>query len=298
MFYIFIAFFAPIFNALASAIESKLSNNTFKHQTTMIFYISMMNWVFLPICLLFGMPTLPTPTALICYLGLAMIDVIYLYPLYTSLKVIDNSIVSALFSLGQITIPLMSFLFLGEVLSIEQYIGFIIIILSSIALSVKGKKIPKLSKAFYYMVLVSLLKSGYFILEKYVLIEDENWINMVIYPNIISGLLPFTFFFVKKWRRNIIKNFPIYRSKFKIFAINEFLCYLELVAQVYGMSGLSPVVSASIGATFPIFMLLFCYIGLKKFNIPLNEKISREQLIKKIFCFIYIILGVILVVGR
>ena len=152
MFYIFIAFFAPIFNALASTIESRLSNNVFKHQTTMMFYISMMNWVFLPLCFLFGAPTAPTPTALFCYLGLAMIDVLYLYPLYTSMKVIDNSIVAALFSLGQITIPLMSFLFLGEILNLEQYIGFTIIIMASVALSIKGTRIPKLSRAFYYMV--------------------------------------------------------------------------------------------------------------------------------------------------
>ena len=285
-------------SALATAIESRLSNGTFKHQTTMIFYISLMNWVFLPLCFIFGLPSIPSEKAMLCYFGLAMIDIIYLYPFYTAMKVIDNSIVGALFSLGQITIPVMSFLFLGEVLSLEQYIGFTIIIMSSVALSIKGTKIPKLSKAFYYMVFASLLRAGYVILEKYVLIDDGNWINMVIYPNIISGLIPFSFLFVRKWRRDIVKTFPPYYNKFKVFALNEFICYLELVAQVYGMSGLSPVVSAAIGATMPMFMLVFCYIGLKKFNIPLNEKITIQQLNKKIFCFILILLGVVLVVNH
>ena len=298
MFFIFIAFFAPILSALATAIESRLSNGIFKHQTTMIFYVSLMNWVFLPLCFVFGLPSIPSEKAMLCYFGLAMIDVIYLYPFYTAMKVIDNSIVGALFSLGQITIPVMSFLFLGEVLSLEQYIGFTIIIMSSVALSIKGTKIPKLSKAFYYMVFASLLRAGYVILEKYVLIDDGNWINMVIYPNIISGLIPFGFLFVRKWRRDIVRNFPPYYSKFKIFALNEFICYLELVAQVYGMSGLSPVVSAAIGATMPMFMLGFCYLALKRFNIPLNEKITIQQLNKKIFCFILILLGVVLVVNH
>ena len=298
MFYLVVAFFSPIFGALATAIESRLSNNVFKHQTTMIFYISLMSWVFLPLCLIFGTPSIPTQKAMFCYLGLAMIDVIYLYPFYTAMKVIDNSIVAALFSLGQITIPIMSFLFLGEILNLEQYIGFIIIIMSSVALSIKGTKIPKLSKAFYYMVFASLLRSGYVVLEKYVLIEDENWINMVVYPNIISGLIPFSFLFVRKWRRDIAKNLPPYYNKFKIFVLNEFICYLGLLAQVYGMSGLSPVVSAAVGATMPMFLLSFCYIGLKKFNIPLNEKITKQQLVKKIFCFVLILLGVVLVVNH
>ncbi|MDY2830256.1 MAG: EamA family transporter [Alphaproteobacteria bacterium] len=296
MFYILVAFFSPIFGALTNTIESKLSNNIFKHQTTMIFYISLMNWVFLPLCLFFGTPSIPSQKAMLCYLGVAMVDIIYLYPFYTAMKVIDNSIVAALFSLGQITIPLMSFLFLGEILNLEQYIGFTIIIMSSVALSIKGTRIPKLSKAFYYMVFASLLRSGYIILEKYTLIEDENWINMVIYPSILSGILPLSFLFVRKWRKDIIKNFPPYYNKFKIFAINEFICYLELVTEIYGISGLSPVVSAAISATLPMFMLGFCYIGLKKFNIPLNEKITRQQLIKKIFCFVLILLGVVLVV--
>lgn len=296
MLFILIAFLAPAFGATACIIESRLSNCTFKRQTTMIFYISLMNCVFLPLVFVFGMPSMPTWQSLLCYTGLALIDVLYLYPFYTALKVIDSSIVAALFSLGQITIPLMSFLFLGEVLSLTQYIGFIVIIMASVALSIKGTRIPKLSRAFYYMVFASLLRAIYAILEKYVLIEDSNWVNMVVYPNLISGLIPFLFFFHKKWRRDIVKNFPPYLDKFKIFAVNEFICFLEVVAQVYGMSGLSPVVSSSIGATEPIFLLGFCYFMLKKYNIPLNEKISTQVLMKKLFCFVLIILGVILVV--
>ena len=186
MFFILIAFLAPAFSAIACIIESRLSNCTFKRQTTMIFYISLMNCVFLPLVFLFGMPSVTTWQALLCYIGLALIDVLYLYPFYTALKVIDSSIVAALFSLGQITIPLMSFLFLGEILNLSQYIGFIVIIMASVALSIKGTRIPKLSRAFYYMVLASLLRAVYAILEKYVLIDDGNWVNMAVYPCLIS----------------------------------------------------------------------------------------------------------------
>lgn len=296
MYFIWIAFLAPIFGGAACIIESKLSNHSFKHQTTMIFYISLMNCVFLPLILLLGRPSVPSDVQMMCYFGLAAIDVIYLYPFYTAMKVIDTSIVAALFALGQITIPLMSYLFLGEVLTLVQYIGFTVIIMASVALSVKGTKIPKLNKAFYFMLFASLLKAGYYILEKYVLTIDGNWINMVVYPNLISGLMPFAFLLVPVWRKDIFKHFPPYLNKFKMFAINEFLCFLMLAAQVYGMSGLSPVESASIGGTEPIFMLVMSYFLLKQFNIKLNEKITHRILMKKVFCFVLITLGVILVV--
>ena len=69
-----------------------------------------------------------------------------------------------------------------------------------------------------------------------------------------------------------------------------------MVCTVYGLSGISAVASTSIAATQPIFMLGISYYLLKFWNVPLNEKISLQVLEKKIFCFVLIILGVVLVV--
>ena len=296
MFFLLAAFGSPLFYAFAVIIESQLSNRTFKHQTTMIFYISLMNAVFVPLVMFLGWPSVPSTAAIVCYVLLAFLDIVYLYPYYTAMKVIDTSIVAALFSLGQITIPVMTYLWLDERLSLTQYIGFAIIIMSSIALSIKGTKIPKLNRAFYYMVGASLLRAFYVVLEKYVLIEDGNWINMVIYPNLISGFMPFVFLLVGNWRKDIVRNFPPYLHRFKIFAVNEFLCFLGLAYGVYGLSGLSPVVSTSIGATQPIFMLGLSYFILKHFGLPLKEKLTARIIMKKLYCFVLIILGVVLVV--
>lgn len=82
------------------------------------------------------------------YFLLAFIDVAYLYPYYKAMKVIDTSIVSALFSLGQITIPIMTYLFLDERLRESQYAGFLLIIAASIVLSINDFKMPKLNRAF------------------------------------------------------------------------------------------------------------------------------------------------------
>ena len=169
---LFIAFLSPMFYATAVLIESLLSNYTFKHQTTMIFYISMMNCVFLPLLLLFGMPTFPPQEVWGYYLILSLIDVGYLYPYYSAMKVIDTSIVSALFALGQVIVPILSYFILRDVLSLHQYIGFMIIIMASIALSIKGNKIPKLNRAFYYMLLSSFMLSSRIIFVKLVIKEE------------------------------------------------------------------------------------------------------------------------------
>ncbi len=295
-FYIFIAILSPFFDAIAIIIESLLSNNTFKRQTTMIFYVSLMDAVFIPLVFIFGMPTIPSFECLWIYLILGIFDIVYLYPYYTAMKVIDTSIVAALFSLGQIIVPILSFFVLDEVLNLHQYIGFMIIILSSVALSIKGAKIPKLSRAFWWMVMSSLAVSCRVVIVKGVMNVDNNWINMIVYPCFISGMLPFIFLLFKKSRKDIIRNFPPYLQKFKIFALNELLCFLGMVCSIYGLSVLSPVVSSGISSLQPIFLLAACYFLSTCYCFTFKEKITPKILMKKMFCFILIILGVILVV--
>ena len=272
------AFGMPIFAAMAVIIESHLSNRTFKHPTTMVFYVSISNALFLPLLLFLGTPTMPSPEVWGCYLILAAIYIGYLYPYYLAMKVIDPSIVAALFALGQVSVPLLSYFWLGDKLDFAQYVGFAVIILSSVALSIKGRKIPKLNRAFYYMVLASLLVAFAEVLKKYTLIEDLSWINLAIFPGAISGMI------------------PPYLKKCRLFVVNEFICFLGMVCGVYALSGLSPVTLISVNATQPIFMLAFAYLLLKKFGVPLMEKISPQVILKKMFCFILIILGVMLVI--
>lgn len=295
MFILFVALLAPFFSSFANIIECKLSNNIFKHPATMIFYISLMNCLFMPLLLFFGIPTLPAPGAVPFYFLLAFIDVAYLYPYYKAMKVIDMSIVSALFSLGQITIPIMTYLFLDERLRESQYAGFLLIIAASIVLSINDFKMPKLNRAFYYMVFVSLLRAFYVVLQKYTFKEDDNWINLIIYVNIFSFLLPFLLFLHKKSAERIRSTFAEYRKNTKVFCLNEFLCFLGGAAAVYALSKLSAVTSSAINATAPIFML-FISLALKKmFDIRVKETITPHIMIKKLICFVVIIAGVVMV---
>ncbi len=296
MFYIFIAVLSPFFDALAVIIDSLLANSTFKRQTTMIFYVSLMNAAFIPLIFIFGQPSIPSIDCLWLYVILALFDVVYLYPYYTAMKVIDTSIVAALFSLGQIIVPVLSFFLLDEVLSLHQYIGFAIIIMASVALSIKNGRIPRLSRAFWYMVMSSLAVSCRIVLVKCVINLDGNWVNMIVYPNLISGILPLSFLLIKKWRKDIVRNFPPYLNRFKYFVLNEFFCFLGLVCSIYGLSELSPVVSSAIDGLEPIYLLGTCCLLSVCSKFVIKEKISRQVLLKKIFCFILIILGVVLVV--
>ena len=294
--YILIAVFCPLFNALVVMLESLLSNKTFKHQTTMIFYVSLMDVLFIPLIFIFGLPSIPSTECLWIYVVLGLFDLVYLYPYYTAMKVIDTSIVAALFSLGQVIVPILSYLLLDEILNLHQYIGFAIIIMASVALSIKGYKIPKLSRAFWYMVMSALAISCRIVLAKGVINADGNWINTIVYPCLVTGILPFIFLTMKKSRKDILRNFPPYLEKFKIFALIELLAFLASVSSIYGLSALSPVVSTAINSLEPIFLLSFCCLLSCCFACKFKEKITPNIIMKKMFCFVLIIFGVILVV--
>lgn len=293
--HLLIAFLVPLLGGWSIIIENMLSNKTFKRPVTMVFYVSLSYALFLPLVLFYATPTIPDFQAFLCYVVLAVINIAYLYPYYLALKVIDTSIVSALFALGEITVPVMSYLWLGERLAFTQYIGFMIIVMSSVALSIKGNKIPKLHKAFFYMVFAAVIVSFSKVLEKYALNHDANWVNVVVYPRLMSGILPLLFLLVSKWRRNIVKNFPPYREKFKFFIVIELIEFLSAVAGIYALTAYSPVVITAVNSTEPIFVLAISFMLFYYLKIGLSEKISPQVLLKKIFCFVLIILGVILV---
>ncbi len=296
MFVILIAFLSPFFHALAGIIECRLLNKFFKHPAPMLFYASLMSFLFLPFLFLFGTPTLTSPTAFCCYFILAAIDVSYLWPYYRALRKMDTSVVAALFSLGQITIPILTWLLLNEKLHTSQYIGFFIIITSSVILSINNFRMPKLNQAFYYMLIVSLIRAFYVVLEKYVLTIDDNWINLMIYTNILTVLLPFTLLLHKQMRKRIKKGLQPYLSNLSFFSVNELFCFLEMATAVFALSRLSAVTSASINASAPIFLLGISLILRKTFHARLRESLTPKIMIKKLICFSGIISGIILVV--
>lgn len=262
----------------------------------MIFYASLMSFLFLPFLFIFGTPTLPSPLAFCCYFILAAIDVIYLWPYYKALRQMDTSVVAALFSLGQITIPVLTWLLLNEKLHLSQYAGFFIIISSSVILSINNFRIPKLNHAFYYMLAVSFIRAFYVVLEKYVLTINDNWINLMIYTNILTVLLPFSLLFHKKMRKRIKKGIQPYFSNLGFFSINELFCFLEMATAAFALSKLSAVTSASINASAPIFLLGISFILRKTFHVHLYEKLTPQIMTKKLICFCGIISGIILVV--
>src|SRR3989344_6570196 len=158
--WLLIAFLAPAFYALSNVLDNFLANKKFKNPTTLAFYTSSFNILFLPVVFVFLNPKIPPVSALPILFLLGLINILYLYPYYKGLQSDDTSIAISFFGLGRIFIPILAFFIVGEVLMASQYLGVGLIVLSSTLLSLRGwRQNFKFSRAFWYIGLAAFILS-------------------------------------------------------------------------------------------------------------------------------------------
>lgn len=218
----------------------------------------------------------------------------YQIPYYEALRRGDTSVVVAWLSLGYVLVPVLAYLMVDEKLSFVQYAGFGIIIAASVVLNIENPRKIKINKAFYLMLLSSLLLSLQAVLYKYAL-EKIDWISAVFYSALFSTLTVFGFLMPRIVRLNIKANFPRYKTKFYVFGLNEFVNQVGTVASIFAMSLLPVVAVESINSTQPLFVLGIGAALYALFGNRFKEDVSTVHLLRKSICFVFITAGVFMV---
>ena len=210
-----------------------------------------------------------------------------------ALRNIDTSIIVALFSLGKITVPVLAFFIVGEKLSLVQYSGFGLILLSSFVLNFDIKKF-KLNIAFFLMLLVSIVLSVSSVLQKYTLF-DIDFVTLIFWMTILSSIINLSFLVFPISRHDIIAAFPKYVGRFRLFIANELLSQGGSLAIIVALSHLPVLVTQSISASQSIFTLLFGVALYKLFGHRFKENLNPQEVTKKLISFVVIIIGICLV---
>ncbi len=291
--YILIAFFAPILHSLSCIIDAHFSNSIFNKTTSLIFYATITNIIIIPFLFSFGTPTLPSWSSLTVIIIVAAIDVFYQIPYYIALRKVDTSITVALFSLGKVSVPIFAYFIVGEKLSIMQYVGFGIILLSSFLLNF-NRKLLKLNIAFFLMLIVSLALSLASVLEKYSL-KEIDFVTLMFWMALFSTLISFSFLFIKNIRLDIINTFPEYKKNISLFLSNEVLSQGGTLAMIVALSQIPVLTIKSINSSQSIFTLFLTFILYKIFGDKFKENLTRDKVIKKLISFIFIMFGIYLV---
>lgn len=290
------AFLAPIFYAGANVFDNFLANRKFRNPFALIFFTSFFNLIFLPLVFVVSRPELPPIATLPAFIGLGLVNVFYLYPYYRALQVEDTSVTISFFSLGRIFIPVLAYFVVGEVLAVSQYAGVFLIILSGVSLGLsKGGGRVRFSKAFWYIMVASLLIAIEGVLLKYIYEQGVGWSTAIGGEMIVSFLLSMGLAIHPGFRRDAVKQFSEFRRSIHIFGIEEAFTFIAFAAEAFAVK-LAPVSLAKSISTFtPFFVLFYAFLLGRRFPGLFKEKIDGGSALKKIALFAMMILGVFLV---
>jgi len=203
-------------------------------------------------------------------------------PYFYALDKDDASLTVPLFQMIPVFSFILGYIFLGEVLDINQILGGIIILVSSVFISLNLADIKKIHMkwdVFLLMVLSSLLYSLNFIFFKYFAVETDFFITS-FWEYIGFGLFGlFLLIFIKSYRDGFISVLNIVaKISFNYASI------LAPVTLIWIINGLQP-----------FFVFLFGIILTILFPRISKEDISRKTLAQRMFAILAITIGVYLV---
>ena len=291
---ILIAFISPALHSWSNILDGYFSNKIFDRISHLIFFTELTNLLFIPIVFFLDKPQNISLNMFCVILLISIIEIFYQYPYYKSLREVDTSIVSSLFSLGKIFIPLFAFIFVGERLNNLQYVGFFIIIISSVFLTLDFKKFV-LSKSFFLMFFVSIALSLQGVLYKYLFEYHVSWGSAVIWASLVQFMLSLFVVILPTNYKTLKKSTEKLKDNIKLFFIAQSLSYFGNIIGEYAVFLIPISLERGITSTQPIFTLLFAVIFLKKAPGLFNESIDFYSLCKKIVIFSLVIVGIVLI---
>src|SRR4030042_2893723 len=152
------AFLAYAFVSVANITDKFLVEKHIKDSSIIVLFTGVVACVVgLIVYVLRGFPVL-TPLQLIFVLAAGVFLELFLLPYFRALELEDASTVVPLFRIGHVFTLLLSYIFLHEILTARQYVGFIFLLGSGIVLSLSAKtKQWRLTPAFWLMMLSSFL---------------------------------------------------------------------------------------------------------------------------------------------
>ena len=290
--WIFIALFDPILHGMANVFDNYLTNRLWKHTGSLVFYAIATNVLFIPLVFLVQRPDFPPSSAIPWIILVGILDVIYLFPYYRALQSDDTSTVSSLFSLGYLFVPLLAFFIVDEVLGVHQYLGFALIVISSVAITWHGRL--QFNRSFFYMATASFLVALEAVLYKY-LFGEMSWSTAFVWSNVASLIVVVPLLLWHGTGHAVKNSWGQFKKKGHIFVVEELLTFGGAYAMTYAIA-LAPVTLVEgIGALQPFFVLAYAMIFRRALPNMFRESMDRKRILKKIAFFGIMAIGVILI---
>ena len=234
---------------------------------------------------------------LFALLGGAFIN--YGYIFYAkALEKSDSSRVVPLFQTIPIFILILGTLFFQEFIAGQQLVGFFIVFVGGILLSINkdiaGKR--KLGSGFWLMLTSSFLISVSILFSDTVL-EQTSFITLFTYDVIGFSLAGFSLLLYTPWRKNIASGLKRARTKkYSLFLLNDVIDVSGHICYKFALIGApSAALVAVMGGSQPFFLLILGTLVTIFAPKIITEDISKKAITQKLIGVIIIFIGVALI---
>lgn len=295
--WIFFALLAPAVYAVVVFVDKYILEKEVSDYLGMPIYSAVIAAIFgILIWIGTGFPSLSLRDSILIILT-GILTVFGLASYFKALSTNEASKVTILFQMTPVLTLVLSYLFLGDKISLQQFLGFVLILISTVGISVKKSlKEFHFSNIFFLILLTDFLWASAFVLFKFV-IETNSFIKVISYEGFGMGVGGFILYYVFPSIRNAFEKtsekvgsriFWFIIINEGIFLISRFLTYLAISK---GPVALVDVVGGT-QVIFAVFYgLILTMIAPKIFK----ENISKEGLVKKVAMSVLILVGLYLV---
>lgn len=235
--------------------------------------------------------------SLIIILASGFLTNIYVLPYLKALGKDETSRVIPLFQFTPIFVLILSFMFLGEMLQIKQYIGSLLIIVGSFLISLQKLdfKIFNLRPSFWYMIFSSFLFGVSLVLYKFGVKEIPFWDTLPLEGfGMMLGAI--AIYLYKNNRKDFIKQTKRFgKNVYVLMFINETVYILARYTTYFALSLITASIVNVLAGFQAVFVLMYGIILSIWFPQILKEIISKKIIFQKIISIVIIIAGLHLI---
>jgi drug/metabolite transporter (DMT)-like permease len=213
-----------------------------------------------------------------------------------SIKDEEASRVVPLAYISSIFVPILAYIFLGEILNFQKYLGVIFILIGGILISFK-KTIEKwhFSSAVKFMIISAFLWGVSSIIAKYVL-NSIDYFSLTLWQFLGYIITVPLLLATSNSRENFwgyLKNFN--KKIFSLMIINTIIYLIAILAFYFATSITDISLVYAIASTQPFFIFIYMLIITTIAPSIVKEKIDKSSILFKIIAICLIFIGTLLI---
>jgi uncharacterized membrane protein len=238
----------------------------------------------------------PLPLGILAFTILVgFVRIYYTLPYFKALMVEEVSRVIPLLQLTPVFVLILSSLVLHEALRPQDYVAFGLLVLGGTLFAIRLTSGIRISLAFYLMILSSFLLALYSVALKY-LFSVQDFYTIFIWVQIAGFITFFQFIPFRPFRSSLVTTYKITSRKIGIIIVAEqAVAHVSVFAYNYAIAHGPITLISSVGATQPLFVLLFATILSYRFPRVLREELTRMDVALKVLGLIAIFAGTYLI---